>query len=348
MGIRATDAARLRRLRAEFAPGTHLRDGLERIVQGRTGALIVIGDSPVLAGICTGGFTVDAPFSATNLRELAKLDGAIVCDAALERIQGAGIHLMPDPSLPAVETGTRHRTAERVAAQTHLPVVAVSASMGTISLYMEGQRFPVEPPAAILVRANQALQALQGYQNRLRRVLDRLSMLEIQDQVSVRDVVLVLQRWEYVRRLEQETSGYVEELGSDGRLLEMQLLEVTLDTARLPVLLQHDYFPADAAGLDGLAELTDAELVDTMTVTRALGLPDALETRVRPLGYRQLGNVPRLPTNVATRLVQTFGDLQGLLGATHAELLAVEGVGPGRARVIRDTLTRAAEVALSE
>ncbi len=337
----------LQRYRAELAPGTALREGLDRVVHGGTGALVVLGENAALRGLCTGGFSIDAPLTATNLRELAKLDGAIICSDDHQMIHGAGIHLMPDPSLPAVETGTRHRTAERVAQQTHLPVVAVSASMGTISLYVEGRRVPVEPPAAVMVRANQAMQTLQRYQERLGQVLDRLSMLEIQDQVSVRDVIVVIQRWERVRRLEEETAGYVDELGSDGRLLEMQLLEITVDTASLPTQLENDYLP-EGHSLTDLAALSDADLVDTMHIARTLGMPDALETRVRPFGYRQLANVPRLPANVALRLVEEFGDLQGLLGATHADLLAVDGIGSGRAKNIRDTLSRAAELALSE
>lgn len=348
MTDRSNDEARLRRYRAQLATGTRLREGLDRIVSGGTGALVVLGGNRVLDSICTGGFALDAPFTATNIRELAKMDGAILCSADAERIHSAGIHLMPDPTLPAVETGTRHRTAERVARQTHLPVVAVSASMGSISLYVEGRRYPIDPPAAILVRANQAMQTLQRYQERLQQVLDRLSMLEIQDQVTVRDLVVVAQRWERVRRLEEETAGYVAELGSDGRLLELQLLEIIVDTERLPELLNRDYGDEESDGAKALEALLDEELVDSATVARTLGLPEALEARLRPLGYRQLAQVPRLPLTIAARLVEAFGDLQGLMGATHAELLAVEGVGSGRARTIRDALTRAAEASLNE
>lgn len=339
--------ARLRRYRAMLAPGTPLRAGLDRIVLGRTGALVVLGTNRVLEQICTGGIALDEEFSATLLRELAKMDGAVVCTADVSRLARAGTHLMPDPTIPAIETGTRHRTAERVSAQTHLPVVAVSASMGTISLYLEGERHPIDPPAVVLVRANQALQTLQRYQARLIEVLDRLSTLEIQDQVTVRDVITVLQRCEHVRRLGLETESYVADLGSDGRLLGLQLLEVTVDTEHLPGLLAQDYFDADSPGLSPLTDLSDTELVEPLGVARALGLPDTMETRLRPRGHRQLARVPRLPAAVSQRLIDQFGDLQALLGATQADLLDIEGVGAGRARLIRDQLTRAAEAAFS-
>lgn len=60
---------------ALMAPGTALRDGLERILRGRTGALIVLGYDKVVDSICTGGFPMDVEFSATRVRELCKMDG---------------------------------------------------------------------------------------------------------------------------------------------------------------------------------------------------------------------------------------------------------------------------------
>jgi diadenylate cyclase len=107
-------------------------------VRGNTGALIVLGFSPAVGQICSGGFELDAPFSATRLRELAKMDGAIVLDQSGSRILRAAVQLVPDPALPTQESGTRHRTAERVAAQTRLPVITVSKSMRTIAVFAAG------------------------------------------------------------------------------------------------------------------------------------------------------------------------------------------------------------------
>src|SRR4051794_41611942 len=119
-----------------MAPGTALRDGLERILRGRTGALIVLGHDPVVESICTGGFPMDVEFSATRLRELCKMDGAVVLTTDGLRIVRAATHLMPDPAIPTEESGTRHRTAQRVALQTGFPVISVSQSMRIVSLYI--------------------------------------------------------------------------------------------------------------------------------------------------------------------------------------------------------------------
>jgi DNA integrity scanning protein DisA with diadenylate cyclase activity len=191
----------LRELLGRIAPGTALRDGLERILAGRTGALIVLGYDRVVESICTGGFALDVALSATRLRELAKMDGAVIVSYDGSRIVRAGVHLMPDPSVPTEESGTRHRTAERVAIQTGFPVISVSQSMHIISVYVAGRRYTLEHPTTILARANQALAALERYKLRLDEVASTLSALEIEDLVTVRDAMSVSQRLEMVRRI---------------------------------------------------------------------------------------------------------------------------------------------------
>lgn len=337
--------------RALLAPGTSLRAGLERIQTGRTGALIVIGNTDLVRRISTGGFVLDTPFTPTGLRELAKLDGAIVVTAGCERIVAAGVQLMPDPVLPTLETGTRHRTADRVAQQSGCAVVTVSASMNTIALFLDDQRYPIEQSATVLGRANLALQTLERYQNTLRQALARLSMLEVQDQVTIRDLVLVAQRLEMVRRLKEETGSYVTELGTDGRLIGLQLLDVNEGVAHLPALLSADYQPHaidTELHFGGLAELSDAELVDPVTVARTVGFTDSSETVVTARGYRQLAEIHRLPSSVAARVIEHFDGLQGILGASSSELRKVEGVGDSRARMIRDVLVRTADLAYLE
>src|SRR6266496_4043474 len=214
-----------------MAPGTALRDGLERILRGRTGALIVLGYDRVVDALCTGGFPLDVEFSATRLRELCKMDGAVVLSSDGARIVRAAVHLMPDPAIPSEESGTRHRTAERVAKQTGYPVISVSQSMRIIGLYVNGPRHVLDDSAAILSRANQALATLERYKLRLDEVSGTLSALEIEDLVTVRDVAAVAQRLEMVRRIATEIDGYVVELGTDGRLLTLQLNELVAGVA---------------------------------------------------------------------------------------------------------------------
>ena len=139
------------------APGTVLRDGLERILRGRTGAIIVLGYDEMVESISSGGFNLDVELSAARLRELAKMDGAVVVDRTAGRIRRANVQLLPHASIETAEAGMRHRTAERVARQTGYPVISVSQSMRIISLYVDGRRHVIEPSEAILARANQAL-----------------------------------------------------------------------------------------------------------------------------------------------------------------------------------------------
>lgn len=335
---------------ARMAPGTPLREGFERILRGRTGALVVLGRNKVIDAISTGGFALDVPFSPTALRELAKMDGAIVLDLEADRIVSAGVQLMPDPAVDTVETGTRHRTADRVARQSGLPVVSVSASMSTISLFIEARRHAFEQSDQILSRANQALQTLERYRARVSEVTDRLSALEVQDQVTVRDVALVAQRLEMVRRLNAELDGYVVELGTDGRLLALQLYELSAGLDDLRELLERDYRPQDDAGFGfaALLGLDLSELLDPAAVVRAIGFRDHLDSKISARGYRQVGQINRLPPGLGVRLIEHFGSLQALFGASSTELQGVDGVGENRARIIRDGLLRLADAAYDD
>lgn len=343
----------LRSTLAAVAPGGELRDGLERILRGRTGALIVLGFDDLVASICSGGFELDVEFSATRLRELAKMDGAVVVDG--ERIVRAAVQLLPDQTIETSESGTRHRTAERVAKQTGFPVISVSASMRIIALYVGGQRHVLEDSTTILSRANQALATLERYKARLDEVSGTLSALEIEDLVTVRDVSTVVQRLEMVRRISEEIEGYVVELGTDGRLLTLQLDELVGGLGSDRALVIRDYVDTHRRDVDtvlaALGELTSTELLDIAHIARVLGLPgggDALDAAAGPRGYRLLSKVPRLPGTIVDRLVAHFGGLQKLLAASIDDLMAVDGVGEQRARAVREGLSRLAESSILE
>jgi diadenylate cyclase len=349
----------LRTTLAAVAPGTALRDGLERILRGNTGGLIVLGHDRAVEALCTGGFTLDVEFSATRLRELAKMDGAVVVTSDLSRIVRAGVQLVPDSNIPTEETGTRHRTAERVAKQTGNPVISVSQSMRIIALYVDGRRYVLDDSAAILSRANQALATLERYKLRLDEVAGTLSALEIEDLVTVRDAMVVLQRLEMVRRIAAEIEGYVVELGTDGRLLILQLDELMAGVEGERELVVRDYLVTGSGrrqrtiehALAELDVLTGGDLLDLQVIAKAVGYAastDALEAAVSPRGYRLLAKVPRLPRLVVDRLVEHFGGLQKLLAAGIDDLQLVEGVGETRARSVREGLSRLAESSILE
>jgi diadenylate cyclase len=341
------------------APGTELRDGLERILRGRTGALVVLGHDGSVESLCTGGFPLDIDFTATRLRELAKMDGAVVIDSSSSRILRAATQLVPEPTIPTSETGTRHRTADRVAKQTGFPVISVSKSMHIIALYLRGRRYVLEDPAAILSRANQALATLERYKQRLDEVSRSLSALEIEDLVTVREVCATLQRLEMVRHIASEIRAYLLEMGTDGRLVALQLSELVAGVESDRELVVRDYLPERKGrkrltaqqALQSLDLISPTDLLELMSVARALGYPasaDGLEANVSPRGHRMLSRVPRVPEVVRDRLVDHFGSLQALLGASVDDLQQVEGIGENRARYIREGLSRLAESSILE
>jgi diadenylate cyclase len=345
----------LRSVIATVAPGTWLRDGLERILRGNTGALIVFGWDRTVEGLCTGGFPLDVECSATRLRELCKMDGAVVLSSDGGRILRAATHLMPDPAVPTEESGTRHRTAQRVAVQTGHPVISVSQSMRIISLYLGGRRYVLERTGELLSRANQAIAALERYKTRLDEVSNTLSALEIEDLATVRDAAIVAQRLEMVRRIADEIVGYVVELGTDGRLLALQLEELMAGVDADRELIARDYVPSGRRArpaqrvLAELAELSATDLLDLSHVSHALGLgsaPEALDAAASPRGFRLLARVPRLPPSILDRVVEHFGGLQKLLAATAEDLQVVEGVGEARARGVREAISRLADASI--
>jgi diadenylate cyclase len=358
-GGSGAEGSLMRATLSAVAPGTALRDGLERVLRGNTGGLILIGMDRNVEPLCTGGFILDVDFTATRLRELCKLDGALILDREITKIVRAGVQLVPDASIPTEETGTRHRTAQRISIQTGYPVVSVSQSMRLIALYVDGQRRVLEDSAAILSRANQALATLERYKLRLDEVAGTLSALEIEDLVTVRDVSAVAQRLEMVRRIATEIAEYVVELGTDGRLLSLQLDELIAGVEPERDLVARDYVPEPSGrrsrsvgeALSELDRLTHSELLELPTVARALGYsgaPETLDSAVSPRGYRLLAKVPRLPATVIERLVEHFGGLQKLLAASVDDLQTVDGVGEARARSVREGLSRLAESSILE
>ncbi|MFC3300938.1 DNA integrity scanning protein DisA [Arthrobacter agilis] len=340
---------------ARVAPGTHLRDGLERILRGRTGALIVLGFDRTVDSICSGGFDIGIEFSPTRLRELAKMDGAIVCDKDAGRILRAAVQLVPDHTIETQESGTRHRTAERVAKQTGLPVISVSQSMQIIALYIDGLRHVLEGSEPVLARANQALATLERYRARLDQVSNSLSALEIEAMVTVRDVAVTLQRQEMVRRISEEISQYVLELGVDGRLLSLQVEELTTGLGPGSEMVLRDYMDLGTSTapveerVATLQGFSSTDLIDLGTIASVLGFNpsvDSLEAVIQPKGYRLLSGIKAVPPAVANRLVDHFGGLQNLMAANIEDLMAVDGIGEQRARTVREGLSRIAETSL--
>lgn len=328
-----------------MCPGTALREGLENILRAKTGGLIVLSDSEEVMKIADGGFLINADYSAAYIYELAKMDGAIILSKDLKKIISANTQLVPDSSIPTYETGTRHRTAHRVAKQTGDIVVAISQRRNMITVYKGDIKYVLRDSSTILEKANQAIQTLEKYVAVLERVINNLNLLEFQDLTTLFDVATAIQRTEMVMRVVEEVEMYILELGNEGRLISMQLNELTKHIERDGILLIRDYI-ADGLELNevykGIQKLSQTELLDLEAISKQLGYSGEPlgETLISPKGYRVLSKVPRIPSNVIENLIKHFKDLTSIIDAEIEDLDRVEGIGEARARAIRTGLKR--------
>jgi diadenylate cyclase len=335
---------------ARIAPGTDLRQAIDDVIRSHEGALIVIGDPEELSFLYSGGIRLDQPFTPQLLYELAKMDGAIIVDRGISRLAYANVQLMPDPTIPSAETGTRHRTAERVAKQTDALVISISQQRETVTLFLDRHRYQLDPIAELLSKTNQGLATLETYRQRLQQVLTRLTALEFQNAVMLDDVLVVLQRAELTTRMAQEIERECVELGAEGRLIRMQLEELVGDVPGEKTAVLYDYHAEGAAehtreGLEALAGLPYQQLLE-FELLAVLGYPatvNPLDYAVTPRGYRVLSHIPRVPENVVKQVVADLGGLETIVRASQRELEAVEGVGAVRAREIREGLRRLQE-----
>ena len=338
-------------LLGKAAPGTELRVGLDRVLEAGRGGLIVIGDAQNVADICSGGFSLDAPFSPQKLSELSKMDGAIILDSQVSKIVRANVHLVPDQTVVTRETGTRHRTAERVAKSLQVPVIAISESRNNIHMYLGDQIRPILSASRLLERANQAIQTLERYKTRLDLVSRNLSMLEVEDLVSLRDVLEVVQRAEMVKRISAEIERNLIELGADGRLIKFQLDELLMGVDDDRRLLLRDYLRDDANNtledsLHALGELSDEELFDDASLAAKLQIasePFDVDELLAAKGFRLLSKLPRINVSLIETLVAKYGDLRHIVRADSEELAAIDEVGQDRAQALKEGSIRLVE-----
>lgn len=333
-----------------IAPGTKLREGLDNVLGAKTGALIVMGYDESVEEIVDGGFHIDCPFTPAHLYELAKMDGAIILSNDLKRIVYANAQLVPHSFIPSTETGIRHRTAQRTAKQTGKLVISISQRRNIITLYKGNFRYALKDIGVILTKANQAIQTLEKYKSVLDQTTTNLTALEFEELVTLSEVALVLQRVEMVLRVKREIETYIHELGTEGRLISMQLEELVANVEEEAELLIRDYcidpcIEPKQIFLE-LRKLSADDLMEHSYLVSLLGYPSSVnihEEAVSPKGYRILSKIPRLPFHVIQKLVSRFEVLPRIMVATIEELDEVEGIGTVRARMIKEGLKRIQE-----
>lgn len=337
----------------KIAPGTAFREGLENILRAKTGAIIIVGDDEQINTVVDGGFNINADFSPAYLYELAKMDGAIIVSRDCKKIRYANAQLVPDSSISTKETGTRHRTAERVAKQTNEMVISISQRRNIITLYKGHGKYVISDISKILSKANQAVQTLDKYKSVSNQAMINLSALEFENYVTLYDVISVLQKAERVVRIVGEIENYIIELGSEGRLVSMQLQELVGNVKEDLEMIFKDYNINQELTFDGYRELmkkkNSDELIDMKYIAELLGygqISEDLDLSLYPKGYRILNKIPRLPSNVIENLVNDFEGLQKIVAADIKALDDVEGIGEVRALSIRNGLKRIKEQVL--
>ena len=334
-----------------IAPGTPIRNGLENILNAKTGALIAVADSEQVLDLVDGGFKLDVDFSPAKLYELAKMDGAIILSSDLKKILYANTQLIPSPDIYTNETGTRHRTAERTAKQTGALVISISQRRGIITLFRGNSRYVLKESAEVISKANQALQIVEKYKKVFDNKINMLNEYEFNDIVTLENVITAIQRAEMVMKIAEEVNRAIDELGEEGRLLEMQLDESVGDLEKEELLLIKDYIaPGKKRSAEKiLGELKNIEyenLIKPDKIANLLGYEDFDnydEVGVYTRGYRILSKIPRMPSTIVENLVKSFKSFQHILVADIQRLDEVDGIGEIRARTIKQSLKRMQE-----
>ncbi|MGY3716701.1 DNA integrity scanning diadenylate cyclase DisA [Sutcliffiella cohnii] len=329
-----------------IAPGTPIREGMDNILRSKTGGLVVLGINEKVKQIVDGGFYINCAFSPAYVYELAKMDGAIILNEKGTKILYANAQLTPDPTILSTETGMRHRTAERVSKQTGCLVVAISQRRNVITLYKGNYRYALKDIGVIFTKANQAIQTLEKYTTVLEQGITNLGALEFEEQVTLSELLQVIHRIEMVLRIKNEIISYINELGTEGRLIRLQMTELLAHVEDEATLLIKDYCvdkEMDAAQIiKKLQSMANTELLEDSIVLKLLGFSNFVnvEELVYPRGYRILHKIPRLPPLVIENLVSSFKNLKHIIKATVEELDEVDGIGEVRARKIKEGLKR--------
>ena len=328
-----------------LSPGTYLREGVDYIIQGKTGGLIVVGDTPEILDLTEGGFRINCQYTPARLYELSKMDGAIILSDDTKRIVHANVTLRVNPSIPSNETGLRHRSADKFAKQTEHIVLAVSQSRNTLTLYLKNQRYIFRQRPVLLSGANQTMLALTQYVKAMKNAVTMLNWAELSGNVTLADVVTAIQLCERVRRAEQELNLYRIELGTQAQSIQ-HIPELTTEIES-GFLITKDYYHArlrdESEAFEKIMELDANSLANQSNISEALGYPRDIRNTfeaLEPRGYRMLSQVPRIPFNIADNIVHKFKTLDRIYTAAIGELQAVDGVGKTRASTIKDTLAQ--------
>ena len=331
-------------------PGNELRRGLDEILNGNLGALIVLGSNEELAPILKGGFDLDIPFSSQKLFELSKMDGAIILSSDLKKIIGANKHLMPDKSVPSSETGMRHRSAEQTAIQSNLPVIAISHRRNIISLYFRDQKYVLQDPSFLTVKANYSLNNLKDYRQKIDSNLNKLLYSEFNIPTKVFEQVIdVIQKILYFFKHGEEMEKIIVELGTQGNDISQTLSEVIFGLDEELSLLLMDYSQKPITKKEAEEKVEYLLQLGVRKITDKNILINSCEIENKDSrGYRILYKIPKLDFETIDKLIKTKKTISNIKSCSAGQLALIDGLNSNKAKYILSQLNRLNEDILED
>lgn len=330
-------------------PGTELREGLDEILHGNLGALIVLGNSEKLKPILKGGFDLDIPFSSQKLFELSKMDGAIVLSNDLTKIVGANKHLMPDKDIPSKETGMRHRSAEQTAISSQLPVIAISHRRNVISLYYKDQKYVLQDFGILMVKANHAVNNLKDFRNKLDKKLRNIMTLEINNSPSLKYEILdLIQNILYFFKHEKQVDDLIVELGSQGQDISNTLYETTYGVDEELSLVLKDYSNNYLTKqecfekISILKQLGIRRIADNEKLVEILDISEFINNNLNnfPRGFRIFSKIQELEEKTVDNLIKTHKSINNIKNLNIQELSKTTGIDTNKAKKIISYLNK--------
>ncbi|NCP71948.1 DNA integrity scanning protein DisA [archaeon] len=347
--IHENDVIDITKILPLVTPGTELRSGLDEILHGNLGALIVLGDSDKLKPILKGGIDLDIPFSSQKLFELSKMDGAIVLSNDLTKIVGANKHLMPDRDISSKETGMRHRSAEQTAMQSDLPVIAISHRRNVISLYYKDQKYVLQDFNILMVKASYAINNLKDFRSKIDKKIKNLYDLEIILSNNLKTEVLdLIQNILYFFKNETQVDDLIVELGSQGQDISNSFYEITYGLEEELYLILKDYSnniylkEECLEKINFLKQLGIRKIADTEKLIDILELSNFTSQKEFdfPRGYRFFSKITEIDEKTINSLINSQNSLKTIKSLNLSDISKIQGIDSSKSKIIYNYINK--------
>lgn len=318
------------------SPGTNLRSAIDGILKAECGALIVI-DNDIIPSLIDGGFRVNCRFTPQRLIELSKMDGAMILSRDVKKINDANVLLTPDSKIKTLETGTRHKAAERTAKQAGTPVIAVSERRGEVTLFYKNIKYPLKSADVILRRANEHLHHLEKQREIFDKEIEKLNRLELRNHPSLNKAVNAIQKGRLIQKITQDLKRNIIELGNEATLIKTRLKEITKDVDKEINLIVKDYTKLDLKKSKTLLDsLTYDEILDENNILSALAYEKAAQSG-EIKGWRILSRTSLEEAEIAS-LIKNLGSLGKAVHSNPGTYTSI--LGDHKARLFKEEIDK--------